>query len=183
MTSNALDQIDFWAFTIAFGPENLIVDAVESQISKWWKRGFSDPPPADTLAPLRIPKEYNPTSKMGALFELKSASGVLIESNLQDGYLSLSHMLSRNLPATRFVIIRSSPVGRSEWPIEEFGLRKESAGGYVRHVWVARDSGGWECGDSGKLQDFEEPEYYESRRIRDRLTRDQNRSVPLSPRC
>ncbi len=171
---NPLDEIDFWAFTVAFGPENLIVDGVEKQLSKWWKGGIADCPNAADLAPLRLPKEYNPRSRLVALYELQSpSSAIMIESNLNDGYSSLSRMLSRNLPNTRFIVVRSKPVGRSEWPIEEFGLMQESKGGYIRHVWVALDTSGWKAGDSGELQDFEEPEYYKKRWKRDRLTRGQ----------
>ena len=85
MTENKLDQIDFWAFTIAFAPKQPVLDAVERQLSKWWKTGIEACQGESSLAPLRLPKEYNPDSKIVALFELKSPSpAVLIESNLTE---------------------------------------------------------------------------------------------------
>ena len=174
MTDDTLDQVDFWAFTIAFAPSQPIVEAVERQLSKWWKRGIEDCKQVHSLAPLHLPKEHNPASKIVAVYEVVSASpATLIESNLNDGYSSLSHMLSRSLTTATFAVIRSKPAGRSEWPIEEFGLINESQGGYVRHVWAALDSSGWKFGNTGELLRFEEPDRYKKRRIRDRFTRGQ----------
>ena len=174
MTNESLDLIDFGAFTIAFASKHTVLDAVERQLSKWWKTGIETCQGESSLAPLILPKEYNPDSDMVALFELESPSpAILIESNLTDGYRSLSHMLARTLPTETFAIVRSEPAGRDEWPIEEFGLINESQGGYVRHVWAALDTSGWKFGNTGELREFEDPDCYKKRRIRDRFTRDQ----------
>ncbi len=174
VTESVLDHIDFLAFTIAFAPSDEVVDAVEAQLSKWWKWGIEDCDNTEGVAPLQWPKEYNPRSIKVALFKLSSSPpAILVESNLTDGYLSLSHMLSRSLPDAMFLIIHSKPVGRDEWPIEEFGMRKEADGGYVRHVWAALDTSGWKFGNQGEIQAFEEPEFYKKRAIKDRLTRAQ----------
>ncbi len=174
MTNDSLDLIDFWAFTIAFASKHTILDAVERQLSTWWKTGIDTCQGESSLAPLQLPKEYNPDSYMVALFELESpSSAILIESNLTDGYRSLTHMLARTLSTETFAIVRSKPVGRDEWPIEEFGLINESQGGYVRHVWAALDTSGWKFANTGELMAFEDPDCYKKRRIRDRLTRNQ----------
>ncbi len=174
MTNDSLDLIDFWAFTIAFASKHTVLDAVERQLSKWWKTGIDTCQGESSLAPLQLPKEYNPDSYMVALFELESpSSAILIESNLTDGYRSLTHMLARTLSTETFAIVRSKPVGRDEWPIEEFGLINESQGGYVRHVWAALDTSGWKFANTGELMAFEDPDCYKKRRIRDRLTRNQ----------
>lgn len=174
MKDNKLDLVDFWAFTIAFTSKHTVLDAVERQLSKWWKTGIETSERESSLAPLQLPKEYNPDSNMVALFELASPSpAILIESNLTDGYRSLSHMLARTLSTETFAIVRSKPAGRDEWPIEEFGLINESQGGYVRHLWAALDTSGWKFGNTGELWEFEDPDRYKKRRIRDRFTRDQ----------
>ncbi len=174
MTNESLDLIDFWAFSIAFASKHTVVDAVEHQLSKWWKSGIETCQGESFLAPLQLPKEYNPDSIMVALFELQSPSpAILIESNLTDGYRSLTHMLARTLSTETFAIVRSKPAGRDEWPIEEFGLINESQGGYVRHVWAALDTSGWKFGNTGESWEFEDPDCYKKRRIRDRFTRDQ----------
>ena len=174
VSDNKLDLIDFWAFTIAFAPKRAVLDAVQQQLSKWWKAGVDVCQDGSSLAPLQLPKEYNPDAMMVALFELESPSpAILIESNLTDGYRSLSHMLARSLSTETFAIVRSKPAGRDEWPIEEFGLLNESQGGYVRHVWAALDTSGWKFGNTGELRQWEDPDCYSKRRIRDRFTRRQ----------
>ena len=113
MTTNKLDLIDFWAFTIAFAPEDVVVDAVERQLSNWWKTGVRTCQGDEPLAPLQLPKEYNPARLRVALFALESPSpAILIESNLTDGYRSLSKMLARALPAETLAMVRSKPAGR-----------------------------------------------------------------------
>lgn len=174
MTNDTLDQVDFWAFTVAFAPSQPIVDAIEHQLSRWWKSGIEDCQQVHSLVPLHLQKEHNPASIIVAAYEVESASpATLIESNLNDRYRSLSHMLSRSLTTTSFAVIRSRPADRSKWPIEEFGLLNESQGGYVRHVWAALDTSGWKFGNSGTFLQFEEPDRYKKRRIRDRFTRSQ----------
>lgn len=169
---DTLEDLDFWAFTVAFGTSQSIANAVESQLAEWWKNGIDDYLGYGSLAPLQLQKEYNPASKIVAVYAVDSASPVtLVETNLNDGYSSLSRMLSRRLPTTTFAVVRSKPVGRSEWPVEEFGLINESSGGFIRHVCAALDSGGWIFENSGGLLGFEQPEQYRRRRISDRFTR------------
>jgi hypothetical protein len=171
-TLSAIGRLGFLAFAVVFAPEKSVVEAVHTQLSKWWKGGFEDCIPPRDLRPLQLPKGQNPRSKKVAIFAL-DAPAVLIESNLNDGYASLIHMVSAKLDQFEFVKVRSKPVGTDEWPIEEFDLMKGGRNGHVRHVWAALDTGGWKYGDTGDLQPFEEPEYYGKRAIKDRLTRSQ----------
>lgn len=172
MTNDTLNEIGFWAFTIAFAPSQPVVEAVERQLLKWWKRGIEDCDQAHRHTPLHLSKEYNPQAKTVAVYELESAAPVtLIESNLNDGYLSLSHVLARELTTTTFAVVRSKLADHSEYPIEEFGLINESQGGYIRHIWAALDTGGWKFANTGELLRFEEPDHYKKRSIRDRFTR------------
>ncbi len=171
---DAIDEIDFLAFTIAFAPPERVIQAVHSQLSRWWKEGLEDLTHVESPMPLHSPKEHNPRSKRVALFELNSSPpAVLIEANLNDGYASLSHMVSKELDRFDFVSIRSRPVGTSEWPIEEFRFLGRGQRDTIRHVWSALDTSGWCFGNEGEVQPFEEPETYGKKAIRDRLTRAQ----------
>jgi hypothetical protein len=172
--TNSLEDFGFLAFTLAFAPEDAVVEAVHRQLSEWWRNGIRRDGSLQDLKPFQLKKEYNPESKRVAIFLIKKApSIVLIESNLIDGYASLVHMVSSKLTDSTFLVIRSKPVGKNEWPLEEFDLMRGGPRGRLRHVWVALDADGWKYSAEGEPQAFEEPNRYKERSIKNRLTRPQ----------
>jgi hypothetical protein len=151
----AADKLDFLAFTIAFATAGEVQAAINTQLEKWWKGGISHIQSPSVL-PLHLPKQVNPAVKEVVLFEIQNESKpVLIETNLRDNYLSLSSMVSRALPERDFIAVRSCPVGRCDYPIEDFGLFRNGARAYVRHVWVAHDGERFSFEQHGKALPYE----------------------------
>lgn len=167
-----LDDLDFVAFTVAFAPIDEVQRTVEVQLAKWWKGGVQCIESPSAL-PLHMDKTTNPEAKEVALFEIQNRDGaVLIDTNLNDGYHSLSSMVSKALPERIFVAVRSRPVDRAEYPIEDFGIFKAGTNSYLRHVWVARDENGrWQFDQSGTVQAYERGADYTRTPLKSRLTR------------
>jgi len=166
-----LDDIDFLAFSLVFAPSAEVESAVLLHLNKWWKGGVNKVAPTTNMKPFSLEKKHNPSLKKVAIFGIDSDRPVsLIESNINDGYSSLTHMVSSTLPESKCIQILSAPVGRNEWPIEEFGLLQNRR--YLRFVRTMLDTGGWEYWEEGQLQPFEEPEIYKKRNKKDRVTRE-----------
>ena len=166
---SALDHPRFLAFTIAFAPATDVKTAVRNQLSQWWKRGILDNEYPPNLRPFQLEKEHNPAVKRVFLFEVEAQEpATLIEANLNDGYASLTHMVSGALPDYRFISVRSSS-SQDEWPIQEFSLLQNQR--QVRFVRTMRETGGWDYWEEGEIQPFEEPQAYKLRSKQDRITR------------
>jgi len=165
-----LEELEFICCGLAIGASSEAQRAVSAQLTKWWKGGVQSLNEPSAL-PLHLSKEIRPILKEVALFEIEGSGAVLIESNLRDNYLSLLSMVSKSLPEVNFVSIRSCPVGRCAFPIEDFGIFRNGSGTYVRHVWVALDGKRWRFEQTGELQPYETAADYRRRNISERLTR------------
>ncbi|MEL7019199.1 MAG: hypothetical protein AAGL18_10775 [Pseudomonadota bacterium] len=165
-----MEKVNFLAVTIVFAPVEKVKEAVDRQLFLWWK-SVNENENLTERHPFDLEKSVNPKPKKVSLFEVEAQEpAVLIEANLEDGYSSLTHMVSSAMPAYRFVIIRSSAGAKDEWPIQEFVLMQGKK--TIRSLRVMKDTSGWEYWEEGKLQSFEEPELYEARVKKERLTRE-----------
>lgn len=173
VTEQNIESIDFLAFTVICESFEVVLSHVDQQLLEWWKFGIDESYQPKEITPFGLSKLTNPESKIVHLFECENSEKfTILESNLRDGYCSLTHMLSRSLPDVQFLSVRSSPVDKSDFPLEEFIMFKNGNSSYSRLILAALTATSWRFENIGKIQAFEEKENYKKRAIKQRFSRE-----------
>jgi hypothetical protein len=167
-----LEDQGFLAFTVALAPADRILPAIRNQLARWWSDGIREAAVPTGEAPLLMAKEHNPWRKTVRVFDVEGSSpSTLIEANLEDGYYSLSMMVSEAIPDADFVSIRSAARNEQSQAIQSFHVFR---GGRVREGRLVRtmmESYGWDFFEMGQMLPFEEAAHYSRRLKKERVTR------------
>jgi hypothetical protein len=164
-TMTTLNDFEFLPITFFSQSLEAIRDVLVNQILPKW--GHCSVSSGSFRLPFEREPQYSGTHDVDAVFfTTRAAPGyIAFMANLQDGWSSLAHVISAQLPGRVLVCALAMPT--HAYPANSMHILE--GGETMRLVRAMKDDPRWEFYEEGEVQTFENAAYYTRRYTRDRV--------------